>query len=69
MFGGNVGWVTAGATVCFLGALALFKEGLVKWIRKAVPYVKFVSGVLLCVSRNVHIYHWLSSGGGVALPG
>lgn len=50
-------------------ALAFFKQGLVKWLRAAVPYVQTASAVLLVLAGAYIIYYWLSSGGGAALPG
>jgi len=51
-------------------ALAFFKQGLVKWFRKAVPYVRLASAILLVLAGAYVIFYWLSSGsGGVLLPG
>jgi len=50
-------------------ALAFFKQGLVKWLRGAVPYVQLASAVLLMLAGAYIIYYWLSSGGGAILPG
>jgi cytochrome c-type biogenesis protein len=49
-------------------ALAFFKQGLVKWLRKAVPYVQFASAVLLVLAGAYVIFYWLSSGSGGVLP-
>ncbi|MEJ7843208.1 MAG: cytochrome c biogenesis protein CcdA [Rubrobacter sp.] len=50
-------------------ALAFFKQGLVKWLRGAVPYVQLASAVLLVLAGAYIIYYWLSSSGGATLPG
>jgi cytochrome c biogenesis protein CcdA len=50
-------------------ALAFFKQGLLKWLRAAVPYVRLASAVLLVLAGAYIIYYWLSSGGGAILPG
>ncbi len=50
-------------------ALAFFKQGLVKWLRSAVPYVQLASAVLLVLAGAYIIYYWLSSGGAATLPG
>ncbi len=50
-------------------ALAFFKQGLVKWLRAAVPYVQLASAALLVLAGVYIIYYWLSSGGGGALLG
>ncbi len=50
-------------------ALAFFKQGLVKWLRGAVPYVQLASAVLLVLAGAYIIYYWISSGSGITLPG
>jgi cytochrome c-type biogenesis protein len=50
-------------------ALAFFKQGLVRWLRNAVPYVRLVSAVLLVVAGAYVIFYWLSSGSGGVLSG
>jgi cytochrome c-type biogenesis protein len=50
-------------------ALAFFKQGLVKWLRKAVPYVQLASAVLLVLAGAYVIFYWLSSGSGGVLSG
>jgi len=50
-------------------ALAFFKQGLVKWLRRAVPYVRLASAALLVLAGAYVIFYWLSSGGGGVLPG
>jgi cytochrome c-type biogenesis protein len=49
-------------------ALAFFKQGLVGWLRRAVPYVRLASAVLLVLAGAYVIFYWLSSGGGGVLP-
>lgn len=49
-------------------ALAFFKQGLVKWLRRAVPHVRLASAALLVLAGAYIIYYWLSSGGGAVLP-
>ena len=50
-------------------ALAFFKQGLVRWLRKAVPYVRLASAVLLVLAGAYVIFYWLSSGSGGVLSG
>lgn len=50
-------------------ALALFKQGLVTRLRKAVPYVQLASSVLLVLAGAYVIYYWLSYGSSSVLPG
>ena len=50
-------------------ALALFKQGLLRWLRKAVPYVQLVSAVLLVLAGVYVIFYWLWSGSGGVLSG
>ncbi len=49
-------------------ALAFFKQGLVRWLRRAVPYVRLASAVLLVLAGAYVIFYWLSSGSGGVLP-
>jgi cytochrome c-type biogenesis protein len=49
-------------------ALAFFKQGLVKWLRGAVRYVRLASALLLLLAGAYIIYYWLSSGGAATLP-
>ncbi len=49
-------------------ALAFFKQGLVRWLRRAVPYVRLASAVLLVLAGAYVIFYWLSPGGGGVLP-
>ncbi len=48
-------------------ALAFFKQGLVRGLRKAVPYVQLASAVLLVLAGAYVIFYWLSSGSGGVL--
>jgi cytochrome c-type biogenesis protein len=50
-------------------ALAFFKQGLIKWLRRAVPYVQLVSAILLVLAGAYVIFYWLSSGSGGVLAG
>jgi cytochrome c biogenesis protein CcdA len=49
-------------------ALAFFKQGLVKWLRRAVPHVRLASAVLLVLAGAYIIYYWLSAQSGTVLP-
>jgi cytochrome c-type biogenesis protein len=49
-------------------ALAFFKQGLIRWLRRAVPYVRLASAVLLVLAGAYVIFYWLSSGNGGVLP-
>ena len=42
-------------------ALAFFKQGMVLWFRKTVPYVQLASAVLLVVAGGYIIYYWWPS--------
>ncbi|WP_273844001.1 cytochrome c biogenesis CcdA family protein [Rubrobacter calidifluminis] len=44
-------------------ALALFKQGIVKWVRGALPYVRFASAALLVLAGAYIIYYWAVQGG------
>jgi cytochrome c-type biogenesis protein len=48
-------------------ALAFIKQGLVKWLRKAVPYVQLASALLLVLAGAYVVFYWLSSGSGGVL--
>lgn len=43
--------------------VALFKQGAVRWARRALPYVQTLSAVLLLVAGAYIIYYWLTVGG------
>jgi cytochrome c-type biogenesis protein len=49
-------------------ALAFFKQGLIRWLRRSVPYVRLASAVLLVLAGAYVIFYWLSSGNGGVLP-
>ena len=49
-------------------ALAFFKQGLVRWLRRAVPYVRLASAVLLVLAGAYVSFYWLSPGSGGVLP-
>jgi cytochrome c-type biogenesis protein len=49
-------------------ALAFFKQGLVKWMRRAVPYVRLASAILLVLAGAYVTFYWLSSGSGGVPP-
>nr|MDP9487294.1 cytochrome c biogenesis protein CcdA [Actinomycetota bacterium] len=60
----------ASVLVALTLALALFKRGLVKWLRGVMPYVRLASAALLVVAGAYVIYYWLFySTGGSTLPG
>lgn len=67
-FAFGVGMVAA-VLVTLTLALAFFKQGLIKWLRKAVPYVQLVSAVLLVLAGAYVIFYWLSSASGGVLSG
>jgi cytochrome c-type biogenesis protein len=48
----------ASVLVALTLALALFKQGLVASIRKAVPYVQLASAVLLVLAGAYMIFYW-----------
>jgi len=50
-------------------ALAFLKQGLFKWLRKAAPYVRLASAVLLVLAGAYVIFYWLSSRSGAVLSG
>jgi cytochrome c-type biogenesis protein len=51
----------ASVLVALTLALALFKQGLVAKLRKAVPYVQLASAVLLVLAGAYMIFYWWSS--------
>jgi cytochrome c-type biogenesis protein len=60
----------ASVLVALTLALALFKQGLVKRLRGAMPHVRLASAALLVVAGAYVIYYWLFySTGGSTLPG
>jgi cytochrome c biogenesis protein CcdA len=42
-------------------ALAFFKQGMVLWFRKTVPYVQLASAILLVLAGGYIIYYWWPS--------
>jgi cytochrome c-type biogenesis protein len=50
-------------------ALASFKQGLIRWLRRAVPYVQLASAVLLVLAGAYVIFYWLPPGSGGVLSG
>jgi len=48
----------ASVVVVLTAALAFFKEGLLKWLRGALPYVQTASALLLIVAGAYVIFYW-----------
>jgi cytochrome c-type biogenesis protein len=48
----------ASVLVALTVALAFFKEGLLKWLRGALPYVQTASAVLLLLAGAYVIFYW-----------
>ena len=48
----------ASVLVALTVALAFFKEGLLKWLRGALPYVQTASAVLLILAGAYVIFYW-----------
>ncbi|MBT3941719.1 MAG: cytochrome c biogenesis protein CcdA [Chloroflexi bacterium] len=44
-------------------SVALFQGAMIKWVRKAIPYVQPVSAVLLLLAGAYLIFYWLTVGG------
>jgi len=44
-------------------SLAVFKGGLAIYLRRSLPYMGRIAGVLLLVSGSYQIYYWLTKGG------
>ncbi|NIM99530.1 MAG: cytochrome c biogenesis protein CcdA, partial [candidate division Zixibacteria bacterium] len=44
-------------------SFALFKGGLATYLRRALPYMGRVAGVLLLVSGSYQVHYWLTKGG------
>jgi cytochrome c-type biogenesis protein len=61
-FGFGVGMAAVLVTLTL--ALAFVKQGLVKWLRRAVPYVQLASAVLIVLAGAYVISYWLLSGNG-----
>jgi cytochrome c-type biogenesis protein len=66
-FGFGLGMAAVFVTLTL--ALAFFKQGLVKWLRQAVPYVRLASAALLVLAGAYVILYWLPSGSGAVLFG
>ncbi len=53
-----------GAVLTLLAlSFALFKGGLATYLRRALPYMGRVAGVLLLVSGSYQVHYWLTKGG------
>jgi len=61
-FGFGVGMAAVLVTLTL--ALAFLKQGLVKWLRRAVPYVQIASAILIVLAGAYVISYWLPSGNG-----
>ena len=48
----------ASVLVALTVALAFFKEGLLKWLRGALPYVQTASAILLILAGAYVIFYW-----------
>ena len=59
----------ASVLVALTLALALFKQGLVKWLRGVLRYVRLASAALLVMAGAYVIYYWLFYSAGSTLPG
>jgi cytochrome c-type biogenesis protein len=57
----NYGLGMASVLLTLTLALAFFKQGMVLWFRKTVPYVQLASAVLLMVAGGYIIYYWWPS--------
>jgi cytochrome c biogenesis protein CcdA len=53
------GFGMASVLVALTVALAFFKEGLLKWLRGALPYVQRASAILLILAGAYVIFYWL----------
>jgi cytochrome c-type biogenesis protein len=59
----------ASVLVALTVALAFFKEGLLKWLRGALPYVQTASAVLLILAGAYVIFYWWTAQSVGASPG
>jgi cytochrome c-type biogenesis protein len=59
----------AAVLVALTVALALFKEGLLKWLRGALPYVQTASAILLILAGAYVVFYWWTAQGAGAPPG
>ena len=48
----------ASVLVALTAVLAFFKEGLVKWLRGALPYVQMASALLLILAGAYVVFYW-----------
>jgi cytochrome c-type biogenesis protein len=53
----------AAVLVALTVTLAFFKEGLVKWLRGALPYVQTASAVLLILAGAYVVFYWWTAQG------
>jgi len=44
-------------------SVALFQGAMLKWVRKATPYIQPASAVLLLLAGAYLIFYWLTVGG------
>lgn len=44
-------------------SVALFQGAMIKWVRKAIPYVQPISAVLLLLAGAYLVFYWLTVGG------
>ena len=44
-------------------SLAVFKGGLATYMRRVLPYMGRIAGVMLLVAGSYQIYYWLTKGG------
>jgi len=59
----------ASVLVALTVALAFFKEGVVKWLRGALPYVQTTSAVLLILAGAYVVFYWWTAQSVGAPPG
>ncbi len=50
-------------------ALAFFKEGLLKWLRGALPYVQSASALLLILAGAYVVFYWWTAQSVGSSPG
>jgi cytochrome c-type biogenesis protein len=53
----------ASVLVALTVALALFKEGIIKWLRGALPYAQTASAILLILVGTYVIFYWWTAQG------
>jgi cytochrome c-type biogenesis protein len=59
----------ASVLVALTVALAFLKQGLVKWLRRALPYAQRASAVLLILAGAYVVFYWWTAQAGSSLPG